>query len=110
MNGQSRADYSSINPIKQVKVLENYEGYKRVLFIRAFGNSYLGYLDDQFFGFTVREEDGIKHWLMEVEDAIKYYKERIFFHIPSEEYNLYARKPEFKPYLNALNMVKDGKK
>lgn len=111
MNGQTRAkptDFSNINPIKQIRVLENYRGYKKIIFLRPHANIYMGYLDDDFFGFTVNEKDGFKQWLMEPEKAVDHYLDKIFFHIPSIEYNSFAVKPEYKVFLNALKVYKEN--
>lgn len=111
MNGQSRGtptDYSNINPIKQIKVLENYRGYKKIIFLRPFPNTYMGYLDDDFFGFTVNEEGNFKGWLMEPKEAVDHYLDKTFFHIPSVEYNAFAVKPEYKVFLNALKVYREN--
>lgn len=115
MNDQTRSappDYSKINPIKQVKTIENYRGYKKILFLRPFANTYLGYLDDDFFGFTVRKGDdkNMKYWLMEPQQAVDYYLDRTFFHNPVLEYDTFRARPEYHMYLNALKLVKEGNK
>ena len=113
MNGQTCGappDYSNINPIKQIKVLENYRGYKKIIFLRPHGNTYMGYLDNDFFGFMVDEKAGFKVWLMDIKEAIDHYLDKTFFHIPSVEYNSFAVKSEYKIFLNALKVYKENEK
>jgi hypothetical protein len=49
MNGQQRdsgkLDYSKINPVKSIIELKDYRGFKKILFLRPFSNSYIGYLN-----------------------------------------------------------------
>ena len=73
-----------------------------------FPNTYMGYLDDDFFGYTVDEKD-LKKWMMDPEKAIDHYLDNIFFHNPSLEYNTFYSKKEFRPFVNALNMVREKK-
>ncbi len=110
MNGQTRAapNYQDLNPIKKIHILEDYRGYKKILFMRPFSNVYIGYLDDDFFGFEVREEDGLKRWLMEAKEAVDHYLDKIFFHVPSDEYDIFSRK--YKLQINALDMKKENLK
>jgi hypothetical protein len=110
MNGQQRdsgkQSYSKINMIKSILELKDYRGYKRILFLRPFSNTYLGYLDNQFFGFTVQEGD-TKHWLMDIKDAVDHYLDKTFFHNSSLEYNTFMTKPIYKPYVTALKFMRD---
>ena len=108
MNGQHRdsGNYSKINMIKSIVELKDYRGYKRILFLRPFSNTYMGYLDNQFFGYTVPVED-TKHWLMEPKDAIDHYLDKTFFHNSSLEYNTFISKPLYRPYVNALQLKFD---
>jgi hypothetical protein len=110
MNGQQRSreiDYSKINPVKAIEEIEDYRGYSRILFLRPFSNTYMGYLDNQFFGFTVREED-TRHWLMEAKEAIDHYLDNTFFHNSSLEYNTFVSKPMYRPYVNSLQLKFDN--
>jgi hypothetical protein len=109
MNGQQRSkeiDYSKINPVKAIEEIKDYRGYKRILFLRPFSNTYMGYLDNQFFGFTVREED-TRHWLMEPKEAVDYYLDNTFFQNPTLEYDIFVSKPTYKGYVNALKLKFD---
>jgi len=114
MNGQQRdggkTDYSKLNLVKSIIELKNYRGYNKILFLRPFSNSYMGYLDNDFFGFTVPNggEQGTKHWLMEPKEAIDHYLDKTFFHNPSLEYNTFISKPLFRPYVNALRLKFDN--
>jgi hypothetical protein len=110
MNGQQRSreqDYSKINPVKSIEEIKDYRGYKRILFLRPFSNTYLGYLDNSFFGFTVREEDN-KHWLMDAKEAVDYYLDNTFFHNSGLEYSTFFSKPIYRGYLNALKLKFDN--
>lgn len=110
MNGQqrdggSKTDYSKLNIVKSIIELKDYRGYNKILFLRPFSNSYIGYLDSQFFGFMVPEGGGdTKYWLMEPKEAIDHYLDKIFFHNPSLEYNTFVSKSLFRPYVNALRL------
>ncbi len=108
MNGQQRdsGNYSKINLIKSIIELKGYRGYNRILFLRPFSNTYMGYLDNQFFAFTVPAED-TKHWLMEAKDAIDHYLDKTFFHNSSLEYNTFISKPLYRPYINSLKLKFD---
>ena len=107
MNGQSRQQksYYNINPLRQIQTLENYRGYSKILFIRPFMNTYLGYLDNDFFGFIVSEKqqgDQQKYYLMEAKEAIDYYLDRTFFHNSELEYDTFYSRTEYRPYCTAL--------
>jgi len=114
MNGQQRdggkTDYSKLNLVKSIIELKNYRGYNKILFLRPFSNTYMGYLGDDFFGFTVPDggEQGTKHWLMEPKEAIDHYLDKTFFHNSSLEYNTFISKPLFRPYVNALRLKLDN--
>lgn len=113
MNGQTRSappNYSNINPLTKVQLIQDYRGYKKIFFLRAFGNAYIGYFikdsDPEFFGFTVPEEK--KHlWIMEAKEAIDYYLDQLFFHNPVLEYDIFKAKPEYGIFLTALKMKMD---
>lgn len=111
MNNQNRGslvDYKEINPVRKVEIIENYRDKKKIYFIRAFANTYFGYMDDQFFGYSVPEDEKNTHWLMDAKQAIDYYIDKIPFHISVLEYDMFIRKDEYKPFINALKMVKDN--
>ena len=113
MNGQQRdggkTDYSKLNLVKSIIELKNYRGFKKILFLRPFSNTYMGYLGDEFFAFTVPEgENNTKYWLMEPKEAIDHYLDKTFFHNPSLEYNTFISKPLFRPYVNALRLKFDN--
>lgn len=109
MNGQQRdggnTNYETINIVKMVDKLENYRGYKKILVIRPFPNTYLGYLDDDFFAYRV-DEKNLKLWMMDTKKCVDHYLDKIFFHNPGLEYATFNNKTH-KPFINALNMVKD---
>lgn len=48
MNGQQRSsgqkDFSKINMVRAIEEISDYRGYKRILFLRPFSNTYMGYL------------------------------------------------------------------
>lgn len=109
MNGQQRSkevDYAKINPVKSIEEIKDYRGYKRILFLRPFSNTYMGYLDNQFFAFTVREGDN-KHWLMDAREAVDHYLDNTFFHNSGLEYSAFFSKPIYRGYLASLTFVKD---
>lgn len=122
MNGQQRSfstDYSKINLVKQIKELKNYREYKRILVLQ-FGNVYMGYLGEEFFGYKIPsldpdEKDEAKKirqrelWFMTPEQAVDYYFEHFhsIFQNSQLEYNTFAAKKEYKPYMNALKMKLD---
>lgn len=112
MNGQQRdggkTDYSKLNIVKSIIELKNYRGYKKILFLRPFSNSYIGYLDENFFGYTVPEGQDTSHWLMEPKEAIDYYLDNTFFQNPTLEYDIFVSKPMFRPYVNALQLKFDN--
>lgn len=117
MNGQHRATYtdlSKINIVKQIKELKDYREYKRILVLQ-FGDVYMGYLGEDFFGFKVPELDPkekdedkkIKHrqlWFMEPQQVVDYYFENFnpIFRNPQLEYNTFNSQSVYKPYLTAL--------
>lgn len=108
MNEQGRAkpDFSKMNPLHGIEIIKGgYRGYNNIIFLRPFANAYMGYLDDDFFGFTVPEE---KHdlWLMESKQAIDYYLDKTFFHIPQLEFDTFLKKDEYRIYVNALALKK----
>lgn len=112
MNGQqrdsgNRQDYSKINLVKSIIELKNYRGHKRILFIRPFSNTYMGYLDNDFFGYTVQEGKQ-QLWLMDPEEAIDHYIDNIPFKYPSLEYDTFYSKPMYRPYMNALKLKFDN--
>jgi hypothetical protein len=103
-------DYRQLNIVKKVQIINNYRGYDKILFIRPFPNVYLGYIGENFFGFTVPDggEQGTKYWLMEPKEAIDHYLDKTFFHNPSLEYDTFVSKPLFRPYVNALRLKFDN--
>ena len=102
-------DYEQLNHMRKIQVISNYRGYDQILFMRPFPNTYLGYIGNDFFGFTVPDgEQDTKHWLMEPEEAIDHYLDKTFFHNPSLEYNTFVSKPLFRPYVNALKLKFDN--
>lgn len=110
MNGQQRSngpqkDYSPINIVKQVKKFKDHRGYKSILYIRPFFDTHMGYLDNTFFGFKDRDQKTV----LEPLEAIDHYLDKIpeIFRNPSLEYDMFNGKDLYKPYLNALKMVKD---
>ena len=112
MNGQQRdsnkQDYSKLNMVKSIIELKDYRGFKKILFLRPFSNCYMGYLDSQFFGFTVPEGGDTNKWLMEPKEAIDHYLDKTFFHNPLLEYDTFISKPLFRPYVNALRLKFDN--
>lgn len=110
MNGQQRAK-ENIDRIylEKVETLENYRGYKKILFIRPYSNVYLGYLDNQFFGYKVRKDDGIQYWIMDIKKAVDYYIDKVFFKNPVLEYDTFLRIKEYGPSVKLLDMVREGK-
>lgn len=111
MNGQQR---SKSEPdrifLPEIKTLYNYRGYNKILFARPFAGSYMGYLDNDFFGFTVPKGNGIDHWLMDTKEAVDYYIDNVPFKIPSLEYDTFVNRKEYAPVVKLLKMVKDGNK
>ena len=113
MNGQQRdsggckQNYSKINMVKSIVELKDYRGYKRILFLRPFSNTYMGYLDNSFFGFTVQEAD-TRHWLMEAKEAVDHYLDNMFFQNSSLEYSTFFSKPLYRAYVNALQLKFDN--
>ena len=109
MNDQTRGstNFEPINPVRKVEKIENYRGYDTIYFLRPFANTYLGYLGDQFFGYTVPKTDD-RYWLMDAKEAIDYYLDKMFFHNSVLEYDTFSRKEEYKSYINALKMVKEN--
>lgn len=110
MNGQQRSSGRG-KPVERVylekvEVIENYGGYKRIIFTRPYSNTYMGFLDDDFFGFVIKENN-LNLWLMDAKKAVDYYESSVFFHNPVLEYDTFYRKDEFRPHINALKMVKD---
>lgn len=113
MNGQNRSqlpDYSKINPAKHIQTLDNYRGYSKILFLRPFSNTYMGYLDDDFFGYKVREKDNMKFWLMDIKEAVDYYLDKIFFHSPVLEFDMFYSLKDYRIYVNALVVAKEKAK
>jgi hypothetical protein len=115
MNGQRRdsydpSDYSKINFVKQVEKFENHRGYKLILYIRPFYDTHMGYImdNDAFFGFKHPNPKS----MLESLEAIDYYLDKVpeIFRNPSLEYDMFSSKELFKPYLNALNFVRDESK
>ena len=110
MNGHQQrskeVDYAKINPVKSIEEIKDYRGYKRILFLRPFSNTYMGYLDNHFFGFTVREGDN-KHWLMDAREAVDHYLDNTFFHNSGLEYSTFFSKPIYRGYLNSLKLKFD---
>lgn len=108
MNGQRR-DYGPLNSVKKVQVIKNYRGYKLILFVKPFANSYIGYLDDDFFGFIVTEKDSTEKWMMDARQAIDYYLDKLFFKDSGGEYVYFKNNPEYKQAFNSL-LLKKGKR
>lgn len=109
MNGQVRGSNDTERIfLPDVKTLEDYRGYKKILFVRPFAGSYMGYLEDSFFGFTVPKEQGVEYWLMDIKEAVDYYIDRVPFKIPDLEYDTFVNRKEYAPSVKLLKMVKDG--
>ena len=116
MNGQTRSapnkDYSQINLIKKIKIIENFRGYKKIYYIKPFINTHFAYLDGQFMGFTLPRIDprNTDLMFMEAEEAINYYHERVnvIFRNPGLEYSQFMSKEEFRPYIQALKFKMDS--
>ena len=109
MNDQTRGstNFEPINPVRKVEKIENYRGFDVIYFLRPFANTYLGYLGDQFFGYTVSKKDE-RYWLMDAKQAIDYYLDKVPFKVSTLEYDMFIRKEEYKSYINALKLVKDN--
>ena len=117
MNGQQRSsefkkDYSKLNLVKQITELKDYRDYKRILFISPNTGTYLGYLDKDFFGFSVPEGAQPRYLFMDVKEAVDYYLNHfsLIFRNPYLEYMSFNGKPEFIPYLSALKFKLESKK
>lgn len=110
MNDQTRssANFEQINPVRKVEKIENYRGYDIIYFLRPFANTYMGFLGDDFFGFTVAADDKEKYWLMDAKEAIDYYLDKVPFKLPTLEYDIFSRKEEYKPFITALKFVLDN--
>jgi len=113
MNGQSRSssspesttkDYSGLNLVKQVQVIENYRGFKKIYYIKAGEFYHFAYMDGDFMGF-MRE-----NWFTQPKEAIDYYLDKIniIFRNPGLEYSNFMGRPEYLPYINALKFKMDG--
>jgi len=107
-SGQSKKDQERIF-LEKIETVENYRGYKKILMIRPYSNTYLGYLDNDFFGFVIKEND-IKYWMMDAKKAVDYYLDKTFFHNPVLEYDTFIAIPNYAPSVNLLKMVKDNDK
>lgn len=108
MNGQQRSKESTDRIfLPEVTTLENYRGYKKILFVRPFSNAYLGYLDNDFFGFTV-DQSQLDGWLMDVKKAVDWYLDKTFFHNPVLEHDTFIAIPNYSPSVKLLKMVKDN--
>jgi len=121
MNGQTRSseftskDYSKLNLVKQVKVLENYKGYSKIYYIKPFINTHFAYLDGMFMGFTVpaprTDQKYMDLMFMDTpEQAIDHYHKTIHmvFRNPGLEYSQFFSKDEFRPYIQALKFKMDS--
>ena len=116
MNGQQRSnefktkDYSKLNLVKQITELKDYRDYKRILFISPVAGTYLGYLDSNFFGFSVPEGAQPRYLFMELQEAVDYYLDHfsILFRNSYLEYNNFIT--NFKPYITALKFKLESKK
>jgi hypothetical protein len=113
MNGQTRSspisskDYSNLNLVKQVQVIENYRGFKKIYYIKAGEFYHFAYLDGEFMGF-MRES-----WFTEPKEAINYYLDKIniIFRNPGLEYSNFMSRPGYPPYINALKFkMENGNK
>jgi hypothetical protein len=104
--GNSKQNYSKINLIKSIVELKDYRGHKRILFLRPFSNTYMGYLGTEFFGYTM-PEGNTKYWLMDPEEAVDYYLDNIPFKYPSLEYDTFYSKPMYRPFVTALKFKLD---
>lgn len=115
MNGQTRSaptkDYSQINLIKKIKIIENFRGYKKIYYIKPFINTHFAYLDGEFMGFTV-PDGNMDIMFMEAEQAINYYFERInmIFRNPGLEYSQFISKDEYRPYISVLKFKMESDK
>lgn len=123
MNGQTRAapdkpkDYSQLNLIKKVEVIENHRNYKKIYYIKPFGNTHFAYLDGKFMGYTVPQKglkgsDLMDTWFMEPKQAIDYYHKTFneVFRNPTLEYDHFINQPEYVPYITALKFKMDSDK
>ena len=92
------SSFSKINLVKQIDELKDYRGYKRILVIKA-DNVYMGYLDGDYFGYTVPE--GL---FMTPEQVVDYYFKNFhpIFHNSEIEYNEFNSKETYRPYITAL--------
>lgn len=106
---QKRANYEPLNIARKIEVIENFRDYKKILFLRPFMNTYIGFLDDVFFGFTVEEKD-ISKWGMDAKTAIAYYLDHFFFRDPVSEFNYFNLNPEYKAAVNSLLLKKGVRK
>lgn len=115
-----KEDLSIINPIHKIKIIKDYRGYKLILYLKAFANVHLGYLDNNFFGYAIplikdesklSSEERMKYYeilTMEPQQAIDYYIDNVFFKNPVLEFDTFIRKTEYKVYVNALKMKKES--
>lgn len=95
--------YEKLNIVKQVKIFYNYRGYDRILYLRPFFDTHIGYLSNTFFGYKDDNQKTVREPL----EAIDHYLDNIPFHAPVLEYDTFIRKPEYKIYVTALKFRLD---
>jgi hypothetical protein len=99
-------DLSRLNLIKQVQRIENYRGYKLILYINCYPFGHMGYLDDDFFAIETMGK------YLSPTEAIDHYLDKTFFHNPALEMDMFLnyrsnKKEIYRPYVNAVRYVHD---
>lgn len=103
----TQANYYKINPIRQIQRIENYRGYKLILYLPVILDkhiSHLGYMDKDFFGYKakVTSSTGITP-----QAAIDFYLDVMYFKDPSLDYSTFKNDNKYKIYMNSLQLLYD---
>jgi hypothetical protein len=108
------SEFPKMNPIRQVQKIENYRGYKIILYLPIItGDSmtHFGYLDRDFFAFKLRKKsrtDKTSFLFDTPHMAIDYYLDKMYFKNSQMEWDGFANINEYKTLVTALKFVYDS--
>lgn len=103
-----------MNPIRQIQKIENYRGYKIILYVpivTVHDMTHLGFLDKDFFAFRLKRKsrtDKTSFLFDTPQKAIDHYLDKMYFKDSKIEWDGFANIKAYKVYMTSLKFVYDS--
>ncbi len=107
------SEFPKLNPIRNVQRIENYRGYKLILYVPLITANYMahfGYLDRDFFAFKLKAKNKLDRtsFLFDTpQKAIDFYLDTMYFKDSKTEWDGFANINAYKTHINCLKFVHD---